>query len=138
MMHERERRRANVSTISGKRRVKSFAWTTIEPHSLTILAGDDSESIVLDLMQPQAAGRQRVGLGGEARRNEAGRKSTRTGKHDGGIDRQRWSRLEGPRGYGLASRASTCPLCGGGRWWRLRWPRGRRLRWPRLQHGDAE
>ena len=37
-------------------------------------------AIVLDLMQPQAAGRQRVGFGGKARRNEAGRKSTRTGK----------------------------------------------------------
>src|SRR5262245_40884868 len=59
-----------------------MAWTTIVPHSLAILAGDDSDSIVLNLMQPQAAGRQRVGFGGEARRNEAGRKSTRTGKHD--------------------------------------------------------
>jgi hypothetical protein len=48
------------------------AWTTIEPHSLTILAGNDSESIVLNLMQPQAAGRQRVSFGGKARRNEAG------------------------------------------------------------------
>src|SRR5262249_36025297 len=43
-------------------------------------------------------GGQRVGFGGEARRNEAGRKSTRTGKHDAGINRQRWPRLEGPRG----------------------------------------
>ena len=25
-----------------------------------------------------------------------------------------------------------------GRRWRLRWPRGRRLSWPRRQHGDAE
>ena len=68
-----------------------------------LLAGDDSESIVLNRMQPQAAGRQRVGFGGEARRNEAGRKSTRTGQHDVGINRQRWSRVEGPRGYGLGS-----------------------------------
>jgi hypothetical protein len=36
------------------------------------------------------------------------------------------------------NRASACALCGGGRWWRLRWPRGRRLRWPQRQHGDAE
>src|SRR5262249_8510648 len=43
-------------------------------------------------------GGQRVGFGGEARRNEAGRKSTRTGKHDAEINRQRWPRLEGPRG----------------------------------------
>src|SRR5262245_32032107 len=81
-----------------------MAWTTIVPHSLAILAGDDSDSIVLNLMQPQAAGRQRVGFGGEARRNEAGRKSTRTGEHDVVINRQRWPRLEGPRGYGLACR----------------------------------
>ena len=36
------------------------------------------------------------------------------------------------------SRASACALCGGGRRWRLRWPRGRWLRWSRRQHGDAE
>jgi hypothetical protein len=36
-----------------------------------------------------------VGFGGEARRDETGRKSTRTGKHDVGINRQRWPRLEG-------------------------------------------
>ena len=34
----------------------------------------------------------------EARHNEAGRKSTRTGKHDVGINRQRWPWLEGPGG----------------------------------------
>ena len=34
---------------------------------------------MLDLVQPLAARRQRVGFGGEARRNEAGGKSTRTG-----------------------------------------------------------
>jgi hypothetical protein len=51
---------------------------------------------MLDLMQLQPARRQRVGFGGEARRNETGGKSTRTGKHDAGINRQRWSRLEGP------------------------------------------
>ncbi len=28
-----------------------------------------------------------------------------------------------------------CPLCGGGRRWRLRWPRGRRPRWPWRHHG---
>jgi len=39
----------------------------ILPHPLTILAGDDSESIVLNLMQPQAAGGQRVGFGGGGR-----------------------------------------------------------------------
>jgi len=39
----------------------------ILPHPLTILAGDDSESIVLNLMQPEAAGGQRVGFGGGGR-----------------------------------------------------------------------
>ena len=71
------------------------AWTTIEPHPLTILAGNDAEAVMLNLMQPQAAGRQRVGFGWEARRDEAGWKSTRTGKHDARIHRQRWPRLEG-------------------------------------------
>jgi hypothetical protein len=33
--------------------------------------------------------------------------------------------------------ATACALCGGGRRWRLRWPRGRRLRRSRLLHGDA-
>jgi hypothetical protein len=33
------------------------------------------------------------------------------------------------------SGGSPCPLCGGGRRWRLRWPRGRRLRRPWRQHG---
>src|SRR2546426_8547161 len=28
-----------------------------------------------------------------------------------------------------ARNGSACPLCGGGRRWRLRWPRGGRLRW---------
>jgi len=65
-------------------------------------------------MQPLAAGGQLIGFGWEARRDEAGRESTRTSKHDVGKNRQRWPRLEGPRGYGLASPASTCPLCGGG------------------------
>src|SRR5262249_26768822 len=36
------------------------------------------------------------------------------------------------------SRASACALCGGGRRWRLRWPRGRRLSWSRRQYSGAE
>jgi hypothetical protein len=46
------------------------ARTAIEPHSLAILAGDDAEAVMLDLVQPSVAGRQRVGFGGEARRDE--------------------------------------------------------------------
>ena len=53
---------------------------------------------MLDLMQPSVAGRQLIGFSWEARRNEAGRKSTQTGKHHVGIDRQLRSRLKGPRG----------------------------------------
>src|SRR5262249_58662383 len=72
-----------------------IARPTVEPHPLTILAGDDSDSIVLNLMQPRAAGRQLVGFGGEARRNEAGRESTGTGKVDVGISRLRRARVAG-------------------------------------------
>ena len=61
---------------------EAIARTAIEPHSRAVLPGDNPKAVMLDLMQPQAAGRQRVGFGWEARRNEAGRKSTRTGKHD--------------------------------------------------------
>ena len=35
-------------------------------------------------------------------------------------------------------RSAMACACRGRRRWRLRWPRGRRLRRPRLQHGDAE
>src|SRR5215831_18423881 len=92
-----------------------IAGPAVEPHPLTILAGDDSESIVLDLMQPLASGRQLVGFGREARRDEAGRKSTRAGKHDVCINRQRWRRLEGPRGpASLAVRRRARYAAGGG------------------------
>src|SRR5215471_2090250 len=39
--------------------------------------------------------------GGRAPRRSAGSGGTRTGRHDVGINRQRWSRLEGPGGSGL-------------------------------------
>src|SRR5262249_15877983 len=52
------------------------AWTAVEPHPLAILAGNDAKAVMLDLMQPLAAGRQLVGFGGEARRDEAGRDGT--------------------------------------------------------------
>jgi hypothetical protein len=42
-----------------------IAGTAVEPHPRAVLAGNDAESILLNLMQPQAAGRQRVGFGGE-------------------------------------------------------------------------
>ena len=65
MMHERERRRAKVSTISGKRWVR-----------LAILAGNDAEAVMLDFVQPLAAGRQLVGFGRKAWRDEPGGEGT--------------------------------------------------------------
>ena len=43
------------------------------------------------------AGRQLIGFGREARRDEAARKGTRMGKHAAAINRQWWPRREGPR-----------------------------------------
>src|SRR5262249_57427538 len=73
MMQERERKRANVSTISGKRRVKSLPGRPYSRTRAPVLAGNDAEAVMLDLVQPQAAGRQLIGFGGEARRDEPGR-----------------------------------------------------------------
>ena len=53
-----------------------IAWTTIEPHLRASLAGNDAEAVMLDLMQPLAAGRQLIGFGWKAPRNEPGRQGT--------------------------------------------------------------
>ena len=53
-----------------------IAGSAVEPHALTILAGNDAEAVVFNLMQPRPAGRQRFGFGGEARRDEPSREST--------------------------------------------------------------
>ena len=74
MMHERARKRANVSTISGKRWVRSLPGR--ESHALTIFAGNDAEAVVLNLMQPLAARWQFVGFGRKARRDEPGGQGT--------------------------------------------------------------
>ena len=50
-----------------------IARTTVEPHLCAGLAGDDPEAVVLDFVQPLAAGRQLVGFGWKARRDEPGR-----------------------------------------------------------------
>jgi hypothetical protein len=42
------------------------------------LAGNDAEAVVLDLVQPLAAGRQFIGFGWEARRDEPGREGAHT------------------------------------------------------------
>ena len=52
------------------------ARTAIEPHPLAVPAGNDAEAVVLDLMQPLAAGGQLIGFGWEARRDEPGRECT--------------------------------------------------------------
>ena len=78
MMHDRERRPVSASAISGKRRVMALPGRLLEPHAVGILASDNPEAIVLNLMQPQAARRRFVGFGGEARRDEPGREGTLT------------------------------------------------------------
>src|SRR5262245_48371910 len=50
--------------------------TAVEPHLRAILAGDNPKTVVLDLMQPLAAGGQLIGFGREARRDEPGREGT--------------------------------------------------------------
>src|SRR5262249_26462825 len=52
------------------------ARTAVEPHLRAVLAGDDAEAVMLDLMQPLAAGWQLVGFGWEARPDEPGRQGT--------------------------------------------------------------
>jgi hypothetical protein len=67
MMQERERRRANVSTIKREATGEVIARTAVEPHLRAGLAGNDAEAVMLDLVQALAAGRQLVGFGWEAR-----------------------------------------------------------------------
>jgi hypothetical protein len=45
------------------------ARTTKEPHSLAVLPGNDAEAVMLDFVQPLAAGRQLIGFGWKARRD---------------------------------------------------------------------
>src|SRR5262249_1557314 len=52
------------------------ARTAVEPHLSAILSGNDAEAVVLDLVQPLAAGRQLIGFGWEMRRDEPGREGT--------------------------------------------------------------
>src|SRR5262249_8005339 len=46
------------------------------PHLRAGLASNDAEAVMFDFMQPLAAGRQLVGFGWEARRDEPGRQGT--------------------------------------------------------------
>jgi hypothetical protein len=53
-----------------------IARTVIESHARTILARDDAEAVVLDFVQPFAAGGQFIGFAWKLRREEPGRKGT--------------------------------------------------------------
>jgi hypothetical protein len=61
--------------ISGKRPVQSCPLRE-KPHARRVAAHEHSETVVLDLVQPLAAGRQCCGLYRKARRNKAGREGT--------------------------------------------------------------
>ena len=67
------------STASDARSI-TIAGAAVEPYPTAVLAGDNPETVVLDLMQPQPAGGRFWSLGGEARRDESGREGTR--QHD--------------------------------------------------------
>jgi hypothetical protein len=47
--------------------------SAIEPHALAVLASDDAEAVVLDLVQPRVAGWRLRSFGGQAWRDEAER-----------------------------------------------------------------
>src|SRR5262245_10391608 len=55
-----------------------IARTAVEPHLGACLAGDDAEAVMLDLMQPLAAGRQLLGFGWKTRRDEPSREGAHT------------------------------------------------------------
>ena len=56
-----------------------ITWTAVEPHLRASLAGNNAEAVVLDLVQPLAAGRQLIGFGWETRRDESGRRAATCG-----------------------------------------------------------
>jgi hypothetical protein len=76
MVQERERSRASDSAISLEAVHQVVPQAAVEPHPCAVLSGDDAEAVVLDFVQPLAAGRQLVGLCGKARRDEPGREGT--------------------------------------------------------------
>ena len=84
MMQERECRRASVFTIR-EATSEVIAGTAVEPNLRASLAGNDAKAIVLDLMQPLAAGRQLIGFSWEARRDEAGWEGTLQHVHNDGF-----------------------------------------------------
>jgi hypothetical protein len=67
------RRRSNRSAEAT---AEVVARTAVEPHLRAVPARNDAEAVVLNLMQPLAAGRQLISFGRKARRDEAGREGT--------------------------------------------------------------
>ena len=55
-----------------------IARTAVEPHLRASLAGNDAEAVMLNLVQPMAAGRQLIGSGWEARSDEPAREGAHT------------------------------------------------------------
>ena len=68
----RERNLAKDSTIKREAVMSGRCPAGCRAHAIAVLASDYSEAVVLDLMQPLAAGRQLVGFGWEARRMNPG------------------------------------------------------------------
>jgi hypothetical protein len=56
-----------------------IAWTAVESHPLAILAGDDAETVQLDLVQPDVTGRRLRGFDRKAGRYEPDWEDTRRG-----------------------------------------------------------
>ena len=50
-----------------------IAQPAVELHPFAVLAGDHAKPVVLDLVEPQLAGRRLWSFGGKARRDEARR-----------------------------------------------------------------
>ena len=57
------------------------AGAAVEPHAVAVLARDDAEAVVLDLVQPRVAAWRLRRLGGQAWRDEARREGRRTWVH---------------------------------------------------------
>jgi hypothetical protein len=67
-----DRSKAEASTISGERRVRSLFRLYRAAHG-RVLLGNNPKTIVLDLVQPTLAGGRMQGFGGKARCDEPGR-----------------------------------------------------------------
>src|ERR1700730_5167367 len=106
IMQDRERSPPSASTMSGKRYVRSLPGRLYSRHPVAVLAGDDAEAVMLDLVQPHLAGGERVSFGREAGGDEAGRKRTQHGsKH-----RCAAAKCESSGGISGDRRGPLCPL----------------------------